>query len=83
MAYYPGPPPTDPKQLGGYVRAELEKIAREITVLDLLQLKIRYVAPDKPREGMIIATDGTTLDLDASGDPGVFAYIGGSWVRLG
>lgn len=80
--YAPGPTPTDPKQLPSYVRAELEKIANEIKAPSVIQLSVSYVAPDKPRDGMVIYADGTHLDPDLSGDPGFYGYAGG-WVRLG
>jgi hypothetical protein len=80
--YAPGPTPTDPKQLGGYVRSELERIAREFTP-PFVQLTVSHVAPDKPRDGMLIFADGTDLDPDGSGDPGFYGYHSGAWNRLG
>jgi hypothetical protein len=80
--YAPAPTPTDPKQLGAYVRAELERIAREFTP-SFVQLTELHVAPEKPRDGMVIMADGVDFDPDGSGDPGFYGYHSNSWNRLG
>jgi hypothetical protein len=78
--YAPGPTPTDPKQLGGYVRSELERIATELRETTI-RLKELHVAPDKPRDGDIVLADGT--DWNPGSGAGVYARYGAAWVKLG
>jgi hypothetical protein len=83
MTYYPGPIPGDIKDpgLARYVRQELEKLANELKNPASLPLKVLHVTPVKPRDGMIVACDGTDLDLGSGA--GVYEYRGGAWVKLG
>lgn len=45
-----------------------------------VELRLRYQAPEKPREGMIVAADGLTWN--PGGGKGIYAYLGGAWVKL-
>lgn len=81
MTYYPGPAPTDPKLLAGYVRAELEKVARELQQPAQLPLKVLHTEPDRPREGVVVCADGAEWDPGSGG--GFYGYFGGAWTFLG
>lgn len=83
VTYWPGPAPTSAAELARYVRAEFEKLANELRQPSLLQLKELHVEPEKPRDGMICFFDGTDVNPDASGNPGIYGRVGGAWVRLG
>jgi len=43
-------------------------------------LKILYVEPIKPRDGMVVYADGTEWN-PGSGE-GIYGYINGSWTAL-
>lgn len=45
-----------------------------------LELRLRGTIPKKPREGMIVAADGT--NWNPGGGKGVYAYLGTAWVKL-
>lgn len=72
MTYYPGPAPLNSGPLGAYVRAELEKIARELAAPEVL-----HVEPEKPRDGLICVFDG--VDFNPGSGPGLYYYYGGTW----
>ncbi len=80
MAYAPAPPPTDPKQLQTYLRSEFERIAAELRT-PTVTLETLYVAPAKPREGMIVLCDGTHWNPGSGA--GFYGYHGGAWSKLG
>lgn len=64
------------------VRAEFERIAQAMaTPNDMLLLDTLYVAPNKPREGMIVLADGTSWN-PGSGS-GFYGYRAGAWRLLG
>lgn len=75
--YRPGPPPKGDE----YAAREFEKVAAEINQPAFVQLKVLHVAPEKPRDGMVICADGT--DLDPGSGAGFYGYSGGAWVFLG
>ena len=60
-------------------RDRQEWASRGLTELRLIVL---HAAPERPREGVIVCADGTDWAPDVNG-PGVFAYLGAAWVRLG
>lgn len=81
MAYVPTPPPTDPAQLMPWVQRELQAISQaweqtqQFVILETL-----YVAPEKPREGMVVKADGTSWDPGSGA--GFYGYRAG-WRFLG
>jgi hypothetical protein len=67
-------------QLLAYVREELRSIAKESSETTTLELRLIYAAPTRPREGMLVAADGTSWN--PGGGKGIYAYLGGAWVKL-
>lgn len=62
------------------VRREFEKVAESQAELGELELRHSGAAPLKPREGMIVAANGTTWNPGAGA--GAYEYKGGAWVKL-
>lgn len=77
-AYSPGPVPSEPAELQRYLREEFEKLAAAVNAP--LQLSVTYVAPPKPREGMVRFADGTSWNPGAGRGP--YVYRGTAWVAL-
>lgn len=80
MAYNAGDPPLeyDPN----WLREELQAIAlSQVNDRAFLTLTELHVAPDRPREGMIVLADGS--DWDPGSGAGFYGYYGGSWAKLG
>lgn len=42
--------------------------------------EVSYVAPDKPREGMLRFADGTSWNPGSG--RGLYQYVSGAWVKL-
>ena len=71
------------RPLGGSVTQELEQVSRAMSEPnDMLLLEMRYVAPAKPRDGMVVLADGVNFNPSAGGQ-GFYGYYGGSWKKLG
>lgn len=68
------------EQLAYYLREELRAISRELSETTTLELRTRYVAPERPRDGMIVSADGTSWNPGAG--VGIYAYLGGVWTKL-
>jgi hypothetical protein len=83
MAYSPKPfvQEATVENLLRYVQEELQSVSRDFSESTTLELRTSHVEPPKPREGMIIAADGT--DWDPGSGQGTYAYINGVWVFLG
>lgn len=72
-------PPADLKDQ--YAYQELLDLARAISESQSeLQLQVLYVAPEKPRAGMVAHADGTSWNPGSGAGP--YAYIGGTWTPL-
>lgn len=80
MAYTPQNVPQDPAQLPVFFMAELENIARAINT-PTLRLEMLYVAPTRPRDGMVVLADGTSFNPGSGA--GFYGYRAGSWRFLG
>ena len=80
MPYIPKNVPADPAQLPGFLRDELENVSKA-TRAPTLQLEVLYVAPTRPREGLIAFADGTSWNPGAGA--GVYGYHSGTWNKLG
>ena len=83
MSFYkPNAVPADPKDLPGFLRAELERIAlasqntNQYYLLDKL-----YAVPLKTKDGMIVYADGTTWNPGSGA--GAYIYRGAAWHFLG
>ncbi len=80
MAYTPEVFPRG-QDLAEYLQRELLRIAAEFTLLEEGRGKpILYVAPTKPRDGMLVYADGTAWN-PGSGE-GFYERRGGAWVKL-
>jgi hypothetical protein len=68
-------------ELVEYLQRELEAIS---VALQLVQegrfLPVVYVAPDKPREGMLVVADGTSWNPGSG--KGIYEYRRGAWAKL-
>lgn len=65
----------------GDMKRELEAVSQAMErSSELLLLDVRNVEPEKPRNGMLVVADGT--NWNPGGGAGVYARIGGAWVKL-
>lgn len=78
MSFQPTQPPSDPAQLAQWLVGEFARLAQ---LQKVIQLEVSYVAPAKPRDGMIAFADGTSWNPGAAGR-GFYGYVSGSWVKL-
>lgn len=70
------------RPIGGSIYQELEQVSRAMgEPNDMLLLEMRYVAPAKPRDGMIVLADGVNFNPGSGG--GYYGYRAGSWRFLG
>ncbi len=78
--YQVGNVPTDPKDLPRFLATELQQIAREMATVQAVILQTLYAAPSRIYEGMLVKADGTSWDPGSGA--GVYARVGGAWVKL-
>ena len=79
--YVAGTPPQDPAMLPGFLLSELRKLQEAMsTEVNMLLLETLYVAPTKPREGMLVKADGTSWNPGSGA--GFYGYRGGAWRKL-
>lgn len=78
----PAPVTDDPNELARYLFAEYRRLAAFVSILSQGQLEVTYVAPAKPRLGMIRIADGTSWN--PGGGRGVYWYdpSGAGWTKL-
>lgn len=77
-AYIPGPIPHDGQ---AWLVRELQAISQATqSAAPMLRLDVLNAAPAKPRDGMLVVADGTNWNPGSGA--GVYARIGGSWVKL-
>ena len=70
-----------PEQLRRYLRDEFIEVEVALLGVELIQLVQLDVAPDKPRDGMIILADGTNFNPGSGA--GFYGRSAGAWVKLG
>lgn len=83
MPYEPGLLPSaaaDP-DLALFLQDELRRIAIEFLGVENILLPELNIAPDKPRDGMVILADGTNFDPGSGA--GFYGRSAGAWVKLG
>ena len=82
MGYTPNERPNvqSVEELLAYMKEELRAISKELNETTALELRDRFTEPNRPRNGMIVATDATVWDPGAGA--GIYGYIGGAWVKL-
>lgn len=82
LAYTPFPVPDDPNELPRYLREEFDRIAAALSLTNQGFREVLYVAPSKPRTGMVVIADGTSWNPGSGA--GAYRYTaGGAWAFLG
>lgn len=67
---------------GGGIQQELEQVSRAMSEPnDMLLLEMRYVAPPKPRDGMLVLADG--VNFNPGSGAGFYGFRAGAWRFLG
>lgn len=70
------------EKLAASLRVELERLALQLAQpADYAALDTLYAEPARIIEGMIVKADGTTWSPGGTG-AGMYARIGGAWVKL-
>lgn len=83
MAFLPNQAPHgDAEALRAYVESELQRLALSLQEgsVQFMQLAVTYVAPNKPRDGLVVFADGTSWNPGTG--RGVYVYSSGAWVKL-
>lgn len=82
MRYEPRDPPEGvDDDLASYLRQEFAQIAESFFGVEEVLLVELNVAPDKPRDGMVVLADGVNFNPGAGA--GFYGRRGGAWVFLG
>lgn len=64
------------------LQQELQNISRSMSEgNEFLLLEMRYAAPSKPRDGMVVLADGTSWNPGSGA--GYYGYRAGAWRFLG
>ena len=81
--YEPENPPIieENPALAAYLVQELRRITEAFAGVEEIRLVELNVAPDKPRDGMIILVDG--VNFNPGSGAGFYGRSAGSWVFLG
>jgi hypothetical protein len=81
MPYFPQEPAsTQVEDVVAWLQRELRAVSSELNETIALELRLTGQEPKKPREGMIVAADGT--NWNPGGGKGIYAYLTGAWVKL-
>ena len=79
--YFASNPPADQSLLPAFIFQELRKLQEVLNAPQpFALLDPQYVAPAKPREGMVVLADGTSWNPGAGA--GFYGYRGGAWRKL-
>lgn len=81
--YEPSIPPqtADVAESVRWMQRELQRLSAVVNGgVPRFVLEPQAVAPDKPREGMMVNADGANWDPGAGA--GIYQYLGGAWVAL-
>lgn len=66
-----------------FLADELQKISFAIDQLSIGFFDVQYVAPEKPRQGMIRYASGTSPGWNPGAGEGLYLYTsGGTWSKL-
>jgi hypothetical protein len=71
---------TSLEELRQFLDEELRSIALEMGKVGVMQMDMQFVAPAKPREGMVLYADGTSFNPGAG--RGLYEYRAGVWQKL-
>lgn len=76
------PPQGDLENLRSFVAQEFQRLALslEANQVEAVQLAVRFVAPKRPRDGLVVFADGTSWNPGAG--RGVYVYSSAAWVKL-
>lgn len=82
MAFTPTVPPLfdNITDLQRWLGEEFARLATALNEIREVELRPSFVAPSKPREGMIISADGVNWNPGAGA--GAYEYKAGAWVKL-
>lgn len=79
VSYIPAPPTKE--DASAYTFGELQDLVRALNeAQQLLFLQVLHVAPERPRDGMIVHADGT--DWNPGSGAGFYGRTGGAWVKF-
>jgi hypothetical protein len=68
-------------EVADYLAKEFNKIAASFYGINNILLPELNVAPEKPREGMVVLADGTNWNPGSGA--GFYGYYSGAWNKLG
>jgi hypothetical protein len=82
MPFYPKEPVgvEDMEGALAWAQEQFSQVSQELNETIALELRLTGQVPKRPREGMIVAADGT--NWDPGGGKGIYAYLSGAWVKL-
>lgn len=82
MSYQPEHPPISMGDAGIYLYRELLRLADALDVMavDGVTYKVLHIAPEKPRDGLVVFADGTNWNPGAGA--GLYERAGGAWSKL-
>jgi hypothetical protein len=81
-AYIPAPVPSDTNDLQTFLKDELQKVSQAIEDLRDLSIQVAYVAPSKPRIGMIRFAVYPWRPAPAQTHDALVFWSGIAWVYL-
>jgi len=80
VSYIPSPP-AQAIEPSNYTFVELQDLVRALNESQpFVFLQILNVAPERPRDGMVVAADGTNWNPGSGA--GFYGRIGGAWVKF-
>lgn len=81
--YVPNEPPTDPAQIGRYLKDELERVAAAIKLLKLNYMTPTLEEPSRPAMGLPVYALGAPYWDPGSGEGWYYYTSLGNWTQLG
>jgi hypothetical protein len=81
QSYAPLPPPQDatPGEVLRYLQEELRRISSVLAQLSRSEIPALTVAPEKPREGMLVLAKAP---WDPGSGAGLYIFVSGAWVLV-
>lgn len=74
------PPPEDSEAKLLWLVEQIQRLEDYINDPDIVKTQVLYVAPTKPREGMIVIADGTKWNPGAGA--GTYVYRAAAWRKM-
>lgn len=69
------------QNFANWVEQELGAVSREMGETTVLELRVSYREPERPRSGMLVCADGAEWDPVGAGG-GLHVYFNGAWVLV-